>query len=150
METQPSPKTIATETSNNEPLAANTSTAKIIVCQNKTCKQQGSPKIHSAFQRCAPTDVLVEASGCLGQCGNGPMVVVVEPDKEESWHSGVEPTDVFSILARHFSDKTTDSQQSYQQSNKNNFLWLWAVGILIFFCACVALAILLGGPSHYG
>lgn len=130
-------------------LATDTSPPKVIVCQNKTCKQQGSPKILSTFQRCVPADVSVEASGCLGQCGNGPMVVVIELDKEECWHAGVNPTDVYAIAAQHF-NPSTQSQQSPQQSNKNSFLWLWVVGLLIFFSACIALAISLGGPSHYG
>ena len=128
--------------------ATDTSTPKVIVCHNKTCKQQGSPQILSTFQRCVPTDVTVEASGCLGQCGNGPIVVIAAPQKEESWHSGVNPTDVYAIAAQHFNK--TDAQQPPQQSSRSNFLWIWAIGLLIFFSACVALAILIGGPSHYG
>ena len=138
-----------------ESLAADTSSPKVIVCQNKTCKQQGSPKILSTFQRCVPANVSVEASGCLGQCGNGPMIIIVQPNEtkdgiEESWHSGVNPTDVYAIAAQHFNHESPHSQQSPQQSNKPNFLWFWAVGLLIFFCACITLAIVFGGPSHYG
>ena len=58
------------------------------VCQYRTCKKQGADKVLAAFQVLPIPDVTVTASGCLGQCGNGPMVLVL-PDMV--WYSGVQP-----------------------------------------------------------
>ncbi|MBW4655838.1 MAG: hypothetical protein KME20_22775 [Kaiparowitsia implicata GSE-PSE-MK54-09C] len=40
----------------------------------------------------------MEARGCLGHCGNGPMVVVLP---EEVWYRQVQPQDAREILKRH-------------------------------------------------
>jgi len=107
---------------------------KVLICQNKTCKQQGSALVIKAFQRYQqrynlPQD-WVEASGCMGQCGNGPMVLALT-DKTDAiatastdpqnthdskttekklinaettactWHSGVQAQDVWSIARRY-------------------------------------------------
>jgi (2Fe-2S) ferredoxin len=68
------------------------------VCQNRTCKKQGAAKVLAAFQASAMDGVSVTSSSCLGQCGNGPMVLV-EP--EQIWYSGVHPDEVPIVIARH-------------------------------------------------
>ena len=105
---------------------------KILVCQNTTCKQQGSQKVLAAFERCVPDGVAVDVSGCMGQCGNGPMVVVLAKDAggqtaerieeafekrdsqkdgaeegdrikpHKTWYSAVTSADAFAIAAQHF------------------------------------------------
>ncbi|MEL6551839.1 MAG: (2Fe-2S) ferredoxin domain-containing protein [Cyanobacteria bacterium J06621_11] len=206
MTSQPQPKTndaqvVASKVAASKAVEPKAINAKVLVCQNKTCKQQGSPQILSAFRRCVPKKVAVEASGCLGQCGNGPMVIVMKENttqkniterstsekniteksiaeksiteknttekniadtepresskekseenvREKTWYSHVTPTDVFGIAAKHFKPGT-QSPQSLQPSNKNIFLWLWAIGFFLFFAACILLAVIAGGPSHY-
>ncbi len=156
---------------------------KVLVCQNTTCQQQGSEKVLTAFERCAPDDVSVEISGCLGQCGKGPMVVVlsenaevekVEFDEEigkerafslstaekeggenqkpqKTWYSAVKPVDAFAIASQHFKDAPPPvRKQSVQLQTKNSFLWIWLVGAALFLAMCGLLALVLGGPSHYG
>ncbi|MGC1527137.1 MAG: (2Fe-2S) ferredoxin domain-containing protein [Phormidesmis sp.] len=121
--------------------------AKVIVCQNKTCKQQGSAQVLAAFKRSVPVDVLVEPSGCLGQCGNGPMAVVIteagqpeagqpetelpearrteakQPEAEQAepdktWYSAVRPADAFAIAAHHFKkDDEAHAQAALPQSS---------------------------------
>jgi (2Fe-2S) ferredoxin len=40
----------------------------------------------------------IEASGCLGQCGNGPMVLVLP---ETVWYGAVQPKEVPAVIDRH-------------------------------------------------
>ncbi|HEY9644848.1 MAG TPA: (2Fe-2S) ferredoxin domain-containing protein, partial [Chroococcidiopsis sp.] len=42
--------------------------------------------------------ISIEASGCLGQCGNGPMVLVL-PD--QVWYCRVQPEEVAAVVERH-------------------------------------------------
>ncbi|MFN6484033.1 MULTISPECIES: (2Fe-2S) ferredoxin domain-containing protein [unclassified Nostoc] len=67
------------------------------VCQNRTCKKQGALKVLEAFAALPIPGVTITASSCLGQCGNGPMVLVL-PDIV--WYSGVKPDEV-SLLVEH-------------------------------------------------
>ncbi|TAF56534.1 MAG: (2Fe-2S) ferredoxin domain-containing protein [Oscillatoriales cyanobacterium] len=67
---------------------------RVLVCQNRTCRKQGSAKVLAAFQKLSGAEVEVVASSCLGQCGNGPMVLVLP---EEVWYSGVSAEEVAAI-----------------------------------------------------
>lgn len=70
----------------------------VLVCQNRTCKKQGSGKVLAAFQAHAVSDVIVTGSRCLGQCGMGPMVVVTP---EQVWYSRVHPDEVPAVVEKH-------------------------------------------------
>jgi (2Fe-2S) ferredoxin len=75
------------------------STAKCVrVCQNRTCKKQGAKEVLAAFAALPVADVNVTGSSCLGQCGNGPMVLVL-PDMV--WYSGVQPDEVRLLVEQH-------------------------------------------------
>jgi len=134
--------------------------AKVIVCQNKTCKQQGSTQVLAAFKRSVPADVLVEPSGCLGQCGNGPMAIVMteveQAEPKKTWYSTVQPADAFAIAAHHFrkNDKKDDKAHSQaalpQSSSQLSTVWIWLVGLVLFLSLCALMALVLGGPAHYG
>ncbi len=78
-----------------EPLS---SPKNILVCQNRTCRKQGANKVLAAFQAHPVSNVTVTGSSCLGQCGNGPMVLVTP---EQVWYSGVQPTEVPVVVERH-------------------------------------------------
>ena len=71
---------------------------RVLVCQNRTCRQQGSGKVLAAFQGHSVPDVTVIGSSCLGQCGMGPMVKVI-PD--EVWYNRVHPDEVPAVIKRH-------------------------------------------------
>lgn len=73
-------------------------TKSVLVCQNRTCRKQGAAKVLAAFQASAPGDFVILGSGCLGQCGSGPMVQVL-PDG--IWYSRVQPAEVPAIVERH-------------------------------------------------
>ncbi|MGB3493993.1 MAG: (2Fe-2S) ferredoxin domain-containing protein [Elainellaceae cyanobacterium] len=68
-----------------------------LVCQNRTCRKQGSAKVLAALRSLAPESVEVVATGCLGQCGSGPVVLVLP---QESWYRGVSPKTAAKILAK--------------------------------------------------
>jgi len=68
------------------------------VCQNRSCRRQGSAKVLAAFQAHPVPGVEVVGSSCLGQCGNGPMVVVT-PD--QVWYAYVQADEVPAVVKRH-------------------------------------------------
>lgn len=76
----------------------------VFVCvSGGTCPTQGGEQVHAAMkdlakQLCGPVRVRVNKSGCLGQCGHGPMVVVYP---ENVWYAAVRPEDVPEIVERH-------------------------------------------------
>ncbi|MBW4486951.1 MAG: (2Fe-2S) ferredoxin domain-containing protein [Trichocoleus desertorum ATA4-8-CV12] len=71
---------------------------RVLVCQNKSCRKQGATKVLAALQTQAISEVQVESSSCLGQCGNGPMLLVLP---EEVWYCRVRPEEVGAIAERH-------------------------------------------------
>lgn len=68
------------------------------VCQKRGCRKQGAAKVLATFQAYPVAGVEVVSSNCLGQCGNGPMVLIV-PD--EVWYSRVHPDEVPTVVKRH-------------------------------------------------
>ncbi len=76
----------------------------VFVCiAGKTCPTQGGIEVHralkiAAYERVGPTACRINKSGCLSQCGHGPMVVVYP---EGVWYSGVTVDDVDEIVEEH-------------------------------------------------
>jgi (2Fe-2S) ferredoxin len=75
-----------------------TASRQILVCQNRTCRKQGSVAVLKAFHAATPDNISVVGSSCLGQCGNGPMVLVI-PDR--IWYSRVCAGEVPAVVERH-------------------------------------------------
>ncbi len=69
----------------------------ILVCQGRCCRKDGSKQLLRLFQSQTPPNIQVISCGCLGQCGNGPNVLIL-PDK--IWYQQVFPQDVSLILNR--------------------------------------------------
>ncbi|MGF1491146.1 MAG: (2Fe-2S) ferredoxin domain-containing protein [Microcoleaceae cyanobacterium] len=95
-------------------IASNPAEKRILICQNRTCRKQGAAKVLAVFERllhqrqssqplskttCSETisseDYSIQATGCLGKCGSGPMVVIL-PD--ETFWDHVSPESVASII----------------------------------------------------
>ena len=74
------------------------SSRTVLICQNRTCRKDGSKKVLAAFTADAVPGVEVVGSGCLGQCGNGPMVLV-EP--EQVWYCRMKPKEVPVVVEKH-------------------------------------------------
>ncbi len=73
-------------------------TRYVQVCQGKSCRKLGAAKTLAAFQSQPVADVEVTGCSCLGQCGNGPIVVAL-PD--QIWYCGVRSDEVGAIVDRH-------------------------------------------------
>ncbi|HEY9764486.1 MAG TPA: (2Fe-2S) ferredoxin domain-containing protein [Trichocoleus sp.] len=69
------------------------------VCQNRSCLRSGSDKVLKALQQHQTSSLMVAASGCLGQCGSGPMVRVMPDD---TWYCRVQLKDIPEIVTEHF------------------------------------------------
>jgi NADH:ubiquinone oxidoreductase subunit E len=67
----------------------------VLVCQNRSCRKQGAEAVLAAFLASPVTNVKVIGSGCLGKCGNGPMVLIMP---EQVWHSQVHPGEVNRVV----------------------------------------------------
>ena len=70
----------------------------ILVCQNTTCRQQGSAQVLANFSTYSIPGIEVSGCGCLGQCGNGPIVLVLP---EYTWYNYVEPDKVSRVVKQH-------------------------------------------------
>jgi (2Fe-2S) ferredoxin len=75
-----------------------TYTRVVLVCQNRTCRKQGAAKVLAAFEAASIADTKVIGTGCLGECGSGPMVRVLPDDV---WYSHVQPAEVSLIIEQH-------------------------------------------------
>lgn len=71
---------------------------QILVCQSRSCRKLGAAAVLSAFQALSVTEVIVSGSGCLGQCGNGPMVLLTP---EQIWYSAVHASEVPTVVEQH-------------------------------------------------
>jgi NADH:ubiquinone oxidoreductase subunit E len=67
----------------------------ILICQSRTCKKQGAAEVFAAFCAIATDEIAYEGCGCLGNCGNGPIVLVLPA---RIWYYRVRPQDVSTIL----------------------------------------------------
>lgn len=74
------------------------SSRQVLVCQGRSCRKLGAAAVLAAFQASVLSDVSVIPSACLGQCGCGPMVLVVP---EKIWYSGVLACEVPTVVERH-------------------------------------------------
>jgi (2Fe-2S) ferredoxin len=70
----------------------------VLICQNRTCLKQGAAEVLAAFQANPVNGCTVVSTGCLGECGNGPMVQIWPGP---IWYSQVQPEEVPAIVRRH-------------------------------------------------
>lgn len=73
-------------------------TKQVRVCQHQSCRHLGAAQVLEAFELHRVDRVEVVAVHCLGQCGNGPMVLVLP---EEVWYYRVSPQEVPAVVERH-------------------------------------------------
>jgi (2Fe-2S) ferredoxin len=88
--------------------------------------------------------ITVESSGCLGQCGNGPMVLV---PADKTWYSQVRVRDVPVIVKQHLIGDRPVTYRLYPQvhGKQQNSIWIWLVGAALFLAFCVVIAVAVGG-----
>lgn len=83
---------------------------KVVVCQGRSCRKYQAEKVFSNFQQNLPTDVELMSVPCLGQCGNGTMVVV---EFDQTWYSEVHPDEVETIIKQHIIGKSPVKEMLY-------------------------------------
>ena len=88
----------AVSSSNSFPASESEYSRCVRVCQNRSCRKGGAKLVLEAFQAHSVPGVNIIASSCLGQCGNGPMVLIL-PDMV--WYSGVKPDEVPLVVEQH-------------------------------------------------
>lgn len=76
----------------------------VFVCTSgKTCPQEGSEQILDLMrkeisERGLKKEIRINKTGCLDQCGNGPMAVVYP---EAVWYAHLTPEDAREIVQKH-------------------------------------------------
>lgn len=70
----------------------------VLVYQNRTCLNQGAIAVLTAFQAQPVSGCVVQKTGCMGQCGKGPMVRILPDD---IWYCQVRPHEVTDVVERH-------------------------------------------------
>jgi (2Fe-2S) ferredoxin len=73
----------------------------VLVCQNRTCLKDGSAQVLAALRTYDIPEVTVSGTGCLGQCGSGPMVLVMP---EQIWYSRVHYSEVPILAKEHLEE----------------------------------------------
>ena len=89
----------------------------VLVCHNNACRKQGAAKVLAAFEAHPVAGVSAIASRCLGQCGNGPMVLILP---EEVWYNGVHPDEVPAVVERHLRGGQPVKAMLYQKFHRQN------------------------------
>lgn len=83
---------------------------QIFACQNRTCRRDGSGAVLEMLRQEIAAHGLTERidlqqTGCLGQCGNGPMLIVVQPETgEEVWYDRMRAEEVPLLVSQHLID----------------------------------------------
>jgi (2Fe-2S) ferredoxin len=70
----------------------------VLICQNSLCRKLKSREVLEAFLAEPVPNVEVKGVGCLGQCGNGPMVLILP---ETVWYWRVKPHEVSILIEKH-------------------------------------------------
>ncbi|MBE9066635.1 (2Fe-2S) ferredoxin domain-containing protein [Leptolyngbya cf. ectocarpi LEGE 11479] len=120
----------------------------VLVCQYTTCGQQGAKKVFQTFQSYAlSSDINVETTGCLGQCGSGPMVLIL-PD--ETWYCHIHPSDVPTIVEQHLKQGQVITKKLYPKfHHTRKSVWIWLVVFSLSLGAFVLFFAIVASQSYY-
>lgn len=88
---------------------------KVVVCLGRSCRKYNSQKVFDNFKQHLPADIELISVRCLGQCGNGPMVVI-EP--EPTWYDRVHPKEVKAVIEQHIKGKLPVKEMLYPKFHK--------------------------------
>ncbi|PSB18790.1 ferredoxin [filamentous cyanobacterium CCP2] len=70
----------------------------VLICQHNACRKVGAAAVLTAFEANSPPPIQIQPVRCLGQCGNGAMVLILP---EQVWYDRVQPDEVPIIIDRH-------------------------------------------------
>lgn len=80
---------------------------QIFACQNRTCRRDGSQTAlevlrHELALHGLTESVELHETGCLGQCGNGPMLMVLQTAaRQEVWYDRVQANEIPLVVKEH-------------------------------------------------
>jgi (2Fe-2S) ferredoxin len=80
---------------------------QIFACQNRTCRRDGSTQVLETLKQEIATQglteqVAIQETGCLGQCGNGPMLMVLQSvARQEIWYDRMQAREVPLLVKQH-------------------------------------------------
>jgi (2Fe-2S) ferredoxin len=93
---------------------------KVLVCQHRTCTKDGAGAVLRVFQgrqiQNVVQNVVIEACGCLGLCGSGPMVLLL-PDNIYYWR--ITPQKAQKIIETHLIENTPISSMMHPRLHQN-------------------------------
>ena len=89
---------------------------KVLVCQHRTCTKDGAGEVLRLFQERQIQDVIIEACGCLGLCGSGPMVLLL-PDNIYYWQ--ITPKKAQKIIESHLIENMPISSMMHPRLHQN-------------------------------
>ena len=88
---------------------------KVVVCRGRSCRKYSAEEVFNNFKHNLPPDVGLMSVPCLGQCGNGPMVVV---ESDQTWYSQVHPDEVDVLIEQHIKGKSPVEVMLYDKFRK--------------------------------
>ena len=88
---------------------------KVVVCRGRSCRKYKAERVWQNFEQNLPPDVELMSVPCLGQCGNGSMVVI---DADKTWYSQVHPDEVDIIIKQHIIGKSPVEAMLYPKFHK--------------------------------
>ncbi len=88
---------------------------KVLVCLGRSCRKYNSQQVFATFKQKLPASIELIAVGCLGQCGNGPMVLI-EPEK--TWYSEIVPDEVAVIIKQHLKENSPVKAMLYPKFHR--------------------------------
>ena len=83
---------------------------KLLVCLGRSCRKYKSQAVFDNFQQNLPPNTDLISVGCLGQCGNGPMVL---EELEQIWYYQVHPDEVTTVIKQHLIGKSPVKSMLY-------------------------------------
>ncbi|WP_019508404.1 ferredoxin [Pleurocapsa sp. PCC 7319] len=93
---------------------------KLLVCLGRSCRKYNSEQVFNNFKRNVPPNTELISIGCLGQCGNGPMVLV-EVKSKPIWYSEVHPDEVATIVKQHLIGKSPVKKMLYPKFHPQKY-----------------------------
>lgn len=88
---------------------------RIVVCRGRSCRKYNADRVFENFKQNLPAGIDLISVPCLGQCGNGSMVLV-EP--ELIWYSQVHPDEVAVIIKQHIMGNVPVKEMLYPKFHR--------------------------------
>ncbi|GAB4530930.1 MAG: (2Fe-2S) ferredoxin domain-containing protein [Pleurocapsa sp.] len=83
---------------------------KVLICLGRSCRKYDSEQVFAAFRENLIPGIELVPVACLGQCGNGPMVLI---ESERIWYYQVHPDEVPLVVREHLQGKVPVKQMLY-------------------------------------